>query len=125
MNKDKSEKMIAELTPLEKVESLYSELTEWYGEADKKELRVAAKLLLVALDKFASYGQNDWDQLVMEYVDTLNKLDTKGITPTSHAIFLNNAFREDEEKQHLDTDAALANAPEKEDGSFIVPKVVG
>ncbi len=71
MNKDKSEKMIAELTPLEKVESLYSELTEWYGEADKKELRVAAKLLLVALDKFASYGQNDWDQLVMEYVDTL------------------------------------------------------
>ena len=53
MNKDKSEKMIAELTPLEKVESLYSELTEWYGEADKKELRVAAKLLLVALDKFA------------------------------------------------------------------------
>jgi len=62
---------------------------------------------------------------ILEYVDTLNKLDTKGIIPTSHAIFLNNAFREDEEKQHLDTDAALANAPEKEDGGFIVPKVVG
>ena len=62
---------------------------------------------------------------ILEYVDTLNKLDTEGITPTSHAIFLNNAFREDEPKQHLDTDAALANAPEKEDGGFIVPKVVG
>ena len=33
---------------------------------------------------------------ILEYVDTLNKLDTKGITPTSHAIFLTNAFREDE-----------------------------
>ncbi|MCP4369013.1 MAG: Asp-tRNA(Asn)/Glu-tRNA(Gln) amidotransferase subunit GatC [Deltaproteobacteria bacterium] len=62
---------------------------------------------------------------ILEYVDTLNKLDTKGITPTSHAISLSNAFREDEDKQHLDNDAALANAPEKEDGGFIVPKVVG
>ncbi len=62
---------------------------------------------------------------ILEYVDTLNKLDTKGITPTSHAIFLSNAFREDEQRKHLDTDEALANAPEKEDGGFIVPKVVG
>ena len=62
---------------------------------------------------------------ILEYVDTLNKLDTKGITPTSHAIFLSNAFREDENKSHLDNDVALANAPEKEDGGFIVPKVVG
>ena len=62
---------------------------------------------------------------ILEYVDTLNQLDTKDITPTSHAIFLNNAFRPDEERKHLDNDAALANAPEKEDGGFIVPKVVG
>jgi len=62
---------------------------------------------------------------ILEYVDTLNKIDTKGITPTSHAIFLSNAFRDDQERQHLDTDVALANAPEKEDGDFIVPKVVG
>jgi len=73
-----------------------------------------------SIDKFAGQiGE------ILEYVDTLNKLDTKGITPTSHAIILTNAFREDEEKPHLDTVAALANAPEKEDGGFIVPKVVG
>jgi aspartyl-tRNA(Asn)/glutamyl-tRNA(Gln) amidotransferase subunit C len=62
---------------------------------------------------------------ILEYVDTLNKIDTKGITPTSHAIFLSNAFREDRERQHLDNESAFANAPEKEDGGFIVPKVVG
>ena len=62
---------------------------------------------------------------ILEYVDTLNKVDTKGVTPTSHAIFLNNAFREDEERAHLDNEPALANAPEKDNGGFIVPKVVG
>mgnify|MGYP000603282166 CR=1 FL=1 len=36
-----------------------------------------------------------------------------------------NAIRDDEEKEHIDPELALANAPEKEDGSFVVPKVVG
>ncbi|OQX23183.1 MAG: asparaginyl/glutamyl-tRNA amidotransferase subunit C [Desulfobacteraceae bacterium IS3] len=61
---------------------------------------------------------------ILEYVDKLNQVDTKGIKPTSHAIFLSNAFREDEEKQHLERDLSLANAPEQEDGNFIVPKVI-
>ena len=61
---------------------------------------------------------------VLQYVDTLNEIDTEGIRPTSHAIFLTNAFREDEPRPHLDRDQALANAPEKDQGSFIVPKVI-
>jgi aspartyl-tRNA(Asn)/glutamyl-tRNA(Gln) amidotransferase subunit C len=61
---------------------------------------------------------------ILEYMDKLNQVDTSGIQPTSHAIFLTNAFREDAEGGHLDREAALANAPEKEAGSFIVPKVV-
>lgn len=66
-NKDKE----VELTPLEKAESLYSEIVEWYGEADKKEQRAAAKLLMVALDKLAIYEGDNWHQLVAEYVDIL------------------------------------------------------
>ena len=62
---------------------------------------------------------------ILEYVDMLNRADTEGVAPTSHAISLTNAFREDEEKQHLDRDQVLANAPERENGNFIVPKVVG
>jgi len=65
--------MIVELTPLEKVESLHHELTTWYGDADKKELRSAAKLLIVALDQFAKHGGHNWDNLVTEYVDILRK----------------------------------------------------
>ena len=74
------------------------------------------------IDRFADQiGQ------VLEYVETLNRVDTEGVRPTSHAIFLTNAFREDEETEHLDNDAVLKNAPDKDedDGSFLVPKVVG
>ena len=73
----------------------------------------------VLIDKFAEQIGT-----ILEYVDTLNRVDTKDVTPTSHAIFLTNAFREDEEKQSIDNDSALSNAPEKEDGNFIVPKVI-
>ena len=73
-----------------------------------------------SIDKFA--GQIG---KILDYVDKLNEIDTEGIRPTSHAISLTNAFREDEQKEHLERDRALANAPEKEDGNFIVPKVVG
>ena len=61
---------------------------------------------------------------ILTYMDTLNRLDTKGVPPTSHAIFINNAFRDDEVKPSIPVAQALANAPESEDGSFVVPKVI-
>ncbi|WP_341232433.1 hypothetical protein [uncultured Methylophaga sp.] len=71
MSKKENQDMVVDFTPLEKIEALYSELTDWYGEADKKELRVAAKLLMVSLEKFSIYGGADWHKLVNEYVDIL------------------------------------------------------
>jgi aspartyl-tRNA(Asn)/glutamyl-tRNA(Gln) amidotransferase subunit C len=70
------------------------------------------------VDRFA-------DQIgtILDYVDTFNQVDTTGVAATSHAITLTNAFREDEEQGHLDP-RALANAPEKDDGAFVVPKVI-
>ena len=62
---------------------------------------------------------------ILEYVDTLNSADTENVKPTSHAIFLTNAFRDDDDINHMDRKDALANAPEEEDGYFVVPKVVG
>jgi len=72
-----------------------------------------------SIDKFA--GQIG---TILEYVDVLNRVDTQGVTPTSHAISLTNVFREDREQKTLERDQALANAPQKEDGNFIVPKVI-
>ncbi|MCU0597846.1 MAG: Asp-tRNA(Asn)/Glu-tRNA(Gln) amidotransferase subunit GatC [Desulfobacterales bacterium] len=61
---------------------------------------------------------------VLEYVETLNQLDSAGVTPTSHAIDMSNAFREDAITSSIDRQAALSNAPEEDAGSFIVPKVI-
>ena len=91
----------------------------------KEEVLYVAHLARLDLDeesieKFA--GQIDE---ILGYIEKLNRVETKGIKPTSHAISLTNAFRDDEEKEHIDPELALANAPEKEDGQFVVPKVVG
>ena len=62
---------------------------------------------------------------ILDYVALLNQVDTSGVAPTSHAIALNNAFREDRRQPQLLTEQALANAPRHEDGCFVVPKIVG
>ncbi len=62
---------------------------------------------------------------VLAYMDQLNELDTGGAAPMSHAVDMTNAFREDIPGEHTDRDAILSNAPQAEDGAFIVPRVVG
>jgi aspartyl-tRNA(Asn)/glutamyl-tRNA(Gln) amidotransferase subunit C len=91
----------------------------------KEELLHVTQLARLELDEKAIETFTDQIGTILTYVDQLKSVDTKDVRPTSHAIALTNAFREDKLKDHLDTEAALANAPEKDDGSFIVPKVVG
>lgn len=66
-------------------------------------------------------GQMD---AILAYVDKLNELDTTGILPTSHAVPMENSFRPDEVRPSLGTEHALANAPDKTDDFFRVPKVI-
>jgi aspartyl-tRNA(Asn)/glutamyl-tRNA(Gln) amidotransferase subunit C len=73
----------------------------------------------VDVDRFASQIGT-----ILDYVDALKQVNTEGVAATSHAITLTNAFRDDEVKGQLEPDAALANAPEKDDGAFVVPKVI-
>lgn len=61
---------------------------------------------------------------ILDYIDSLKQVDTDGVPPTSHAIALTNAFREDALGDHLGADRSLANAPEADEGAFIVPKVI-
>ncbi len=56
------------MTPLEKVEALYDELVAHYESGEDREIRAAAKLLLVSLDKFRKHGGANWMALVDEYI---------------------------------------------------------
>jgi aspartyl-tRNA(Asn)/glutamyl-tRNA(Gln) amidotransferase subunit C len=61
---------------------------------------------------------------ILAYIEKLNELDTDGIVPTAHAVPMENAFREDMERPSIGVEQALANAPERVDGFFRVPKVI-
>jgi len=61
---------------------------------------------------------------ILDYFDKLKELDTGSIEPTSHAVPMANAFREDEVKESYDQETALQNAPAKADGFFRVPKII-
>ena len=61
---------------------------------------------------------------ILEYVDVLNKVDTKDVQPTAHVLPLKNVMRADEARTSLPRELALSNAPEQEDGYFKVPKIV-
>ena len=62
--------------------------------------------------------------VILEYMDTLNELNTSNIKPLSHPLDLVNVFREDELGESLSTEDALKNAPDKTDKYFKVPKVI-
>jgi hypothetical protein len=57
------------MTPVERIEALYQELLTHYADGEDREIRAAAKLLLVALDRFRRFGGPNWDSLVDEYLD--------------------------------------------------------
>lgn len=71
------------------------------------------------LDKFINQLGN-----ILEYIKDLNELDTTDVEPTSHVLELSSPLREDEVVQIIDTEEALKNAPESENGFFVVPKVI-
>lgn len=61
---------------------------------------------------------------ILDYMDKLNTLDTKGVKPLEHVEPMSNVFRKDEVKPSYDRKKILANAPDKEEGAFRVPKIV-
>ncbi|TCL69985.1 aspartyl/glutamyl-tRNA(Asn/Gln) amidotransferase subunit C [Hydrogenispora ethanolica] len=61
---------------------------------------------------------------ILNFVEELNQLDTQGIEPTAHAIPVTNVFRSDRVEPSLDPELALANAPDRIDNFFKVPKVL-
>lgn len=49
-------------------------------------------------------------ETMLDYIDTLNELDTEGIEPMSHVFPVNNVFREDVVTNGDNHEAMLANA---------------
>lgn len=61
---------------------------------------------------------------MLDYVTSLNELDTNDVLPTAHVLPICNVFREDLVRPSLPQAEALANAPSSGHGHFRVPKVI-
>jgi aspartyl-tRNA(Asn)/glutamyl-tRNA(Gln) amidotransferase subunit C len=61
---------------------------------------------------------------ILEYIETMNGLDTEGVEPMSHVLPVKNVFREDIVVNGDNRTELLKNAPKQKDGCFAVPKTV-
>ena len=90
----------------------------------KEDLQNVAVLSRLAIPADQEDKYIDQMDKILTYMDNLSELDTENVKPTTYALPMQNVFRMDEVKASLDREAALANAPLKEDGYFKVPKVL-
>ena len=61
---------------------------------------------------------------ILTHMEQLNRVDTTGVEPTSHAIPIQNVFREDGVRASCPQEEVLGIAPEEEEGHFRVPKII-
>ena len=89
-----------------------------------EEVEKIASLSMLSLDdEKKKMLQKNLDD-ILGHADKLNELDTEGVEPTSYILEQQNVVRKDVPGKVWDREDMLKNAPEQEEGCFVVPKVV-
>ena len=88
------------------------------------DIKYVANLARIALtpEEEARLGSQLGD--ILGYVKKLEELDVSDVEPMAHAVPLDNVLRADEVQPSITNEDALANAPKKANGLFVVPKIV-
>ena len=90
----------------------------------KSEVENIAHLARLEVDESQKEIMAEQLSNILQYIDKLKDVDVTGVKPFSGAAFMNNVLREDKLKPSPGPDVTLANAPEKEDDFYIVPKTI-
>ena len=61
---------------------------------------------------------------ILEHAAKVGEVAADNVPPTAYAIARSNVLRPDEVRDSLDVEDVLANAPEREDDRFKVPRIV-
>lgn len=62
---------------------------------------------------------------ILHQVEKISALDLADVEPTAHAVAVTNVVRADVVRPGLSREAALRNAPDQQDGAFLIPKFGG
>ena len=83
-----------------------------------------ARLSRIAMEEDALEPMAQELNGILSWVEQLGEVDTEGVEPMTGAIAAALPQRDDRAEAGTATDDLLANAPETDDGFFVVPKVV-
>jgi aspartyl-tRNA(Asn)/glutamyl-tRNA(Gln) amidotransferase subunit C len=92
---------------------------------DKETVSKIAHLARLKFDSKTSEKMTRDLNQILEWVEKLNEIDTRGIEPLTGMSEEMNVMREDVAKDTLSHEDALKNAPKKDSNYFRVPKVMG
>jgi len=90
----------------------------------KMDIEKVAKLARLELSEEEKKTFGNQMEQILAYMEQLNRLDTTGVEPTSHAIPMVNVFREDEVKRSVSREEILEISPDQGDGHFKVPRII-
>lgn len=98
-------------------------MTQYLTESD---VRTIATYARIGLDE-QELAQMTVDlNNIIETLQPITEYDLDGVEPTFHPIgSLSNVMREDVEEASFTQEEALSNAPKSEDGSFLIPAILG
>lgn len=90
----------------------------------KDEVEKMAHLARLDIDEPLKEVLSEQLSHILDYIDKLTDVDVEGVIPSSGAAFLNNVLREDRLGVSPGPDVTLANAPERDEDFYLVPRVV-
>lgn len=90
----------------------------------KEEVEHVARLARLGVNEAEKESFSRQLSEILSYIGKLNELDTSKIEPTSHVLDLSNVFRDDGVRESLPPSDVLANAPDRVNDHFRVPKII-
>lgn len=90
----------------------------------KEEVEKMAHLARLEIDDALKETLSGQLSHILDYIDKLKDVNVEGVMPSSGAAFLNNVLRQDQVKTSPGPGVTLANAPEREDDFYTVPRIV-
>ena len=91
---------------------------------DEAQVRAVAKLSRLELSDEEVARFSGELSSILGYIEKLGELDTDNVEPLAHCLPIHNVLREDVPMPSLENDEALANAPQRHNEFFKVPKIL-
>ncbi len=88
----------------------------------KEEFENLSKLASLSFDSNKENIVKDLEKILTRF-ESLSKIDTSNVEPTSHVTNLLNSMRDDDNKTILSNEEILQNSPENTSGQIKIPRV--